>query len=217
VQSVRSHENGANPRACLVGNPYDDPRHVPALCRGGDGIVSLGEALGAGLHRPSPTSLDDLESPIERMFAVGWLGLRPEAVGFVGVLARCAGPETIDEAMVRLVAEHRPAGADPWAPVAVLFPQVPILNYRVDFVAALSCSAMIAGGHAPARLVVECDGRDFHGAGDQQDRDQRREDDLQAAGWEVVRFSGSSLNRDGYAAARVVRTRLLQKAAEGAR
>lgn len=217
-QSVRSHDNGAAGAACLVGNPYDDPARIPALCRGGDGIVSLGEALAAGLCRPSPAALDDIESPIERMLAVGWIGLRPEAVRFVDILARCAGTEEIDEVMASLVAECRRPGWGPWAPVAALFPQVPILNYRVDFIAALSCAAMVKRGDTAVRLVVECDGKDFHHRTEnQRERDRQREADLRAAGWELLRFTGSSLNRDGYAAARAVRTRLLQKAAEQVR
>jgi very-short-patch-repair endonuclease len=47
-------------------------------------------------------------------------------------------------------------------------------------------------GCPAGRLVVECDGHDFHEKTKQQvTKDNRRERELQIAGWHVFRFSGS--------------------------
>lgn len=47
------------------------------------------------------------------------------------------------------------------------------------------------------RIIVECDGHDFHErTKEQAQRDRSRDRFLQAAGWRVFRFTGSELHRD---------------------
>lgn len=69
----------------------------------------------------------------------------------------------------------------------ILAQQVTILKYRVDF--------LITGNGK--RLVVECDGRDFHHATRGQiERDRLRDADLSASGYTVFRFPGKQITGD---------------------
>ena len=69
--------------------------------------------------------------------------------------------------------------------------QAPIDRYRADFVVGLR--------HCPnaAKIVVECDGHDFHErTKDQADRDKARDRLMQSLGYIVFRFTGTELYRD---------------------
>jgi len=71
--------------------------------------------------------------------------------------------------------------------------QVSVADYRADFVI----------GYAGRRAVVECDGHDFHERTKRQARrDRKRDRDLQAAGYAVLRFTGSEIWGDVVACAR---------------
>jgi very-short-patch-repair endonuclease len=71
--------------------------------------------------------------------------------------------------------------------------QQPLLRYRVDF---LICARL--GGYADLhKVVVECDGHDFHEKTKQQAaHDKKRDPALTAAGFRVFRFTGSEIYRD---------------------
>lgn len=72
--------------------------------------------------------------------------------------------------------------------------------YRVDF-AFLS----MPEEEMTARLAVELDGHDFHErTKEQASRDKKRDRDFAAAGWTVLRFTGSDIYRDASAALREV-------------
>jgi ATP-dependent DNA helicase Rep len=58
------------------------------------------------------------------------------------------------------------------------------------------------------RLLVECDGRDWHDA----ERDRRRDAHLDSRGWSVVRFSGSRITRESNACAAEVSSLLSDRA-----
>lgn len=65
--------------------------------------------------------------------------------------------------------------------------QVSILKYRVDF--------LITG--RGKKLVIECDGRDFHHATREQiERDRNRDTELSSAGYTVFRFPGKQITSD---------------------
>lgn len=71
-------------------------------------------------------------------------------------------------------------------------PQFEIGKYRVDFQISLS-------NHEgwESNVIVECDGHDFHEKTKQQvESDKKRERELQAAGYHVLRFSGTEIWRD---------------------
>lgn len=69
--------------------------------------------------------------------------------------------------------------------------QEPILTYRADFVVGLY-------DHPEAqRIVVECDGHDYHErTKEQAAHDRRRDREMQSAGYKVFRFTGSEIFRD---------------------
>lgn len=83
----------------------------------------------------------------------------------------------------------------------VIQPQVKIGNYRVDFL--VTCS----GGRyweyqnpvklETTKLIVECDGHDFHERTKEQARkDKERDRELQKLGFRVFRFAGSEIYAD---------------------
>ncbi|TCL74207.1 uncharacterized protein DUF559 [Hydrogenispora ethanolica] len=66
-------------------------------------------------------------------------------------------------------------------------------TYRVDFLISVQISGQFV------RLIVECDGHDFHERTKAQARyDRRRERRLKASGYEVIRFTGSEIVADPY-------------------
>lgn len=76
-----------------------------------------------------------------------------------------------------------------------LIPQLVIGTYRVDF-------AVIGYG---VKIVVEVDGHDFHErTKEQAQRDKKRDRDLQAEGWSVLRFTGSEIYADADRCAREI-------------
>lgn len=74
----------------------------------------------------------------------------------------------------------------------VIIPQFEIGNYRVDFaVLVRDFNGNIL------RIVVECDGHEFHEKTKQQaQKDKKRDRDLQATGWQVYHFTGSEIYKD---------------------
>lgn len=89
----------------------------------------------------------------------------------------------------------------------VVWPQSQIDGYRVDF---LICAYdfrssewdndLLKVVYDPAhwrRLIVECDGHDFHErTKEQAARDRKRDRDLSLKGYDVFRFTGSEIWRD---------------------
>lgn len=74
----------------------------------------------------------------------------------------------------------------------VIIPQYEIGDYRADFAVLLRDFK----GNI-LRMVVECDGHEFHEKTKQQaQRDKKRDRNLQAAGWQVFRFTGSEIFKD---------------------
>lgn len=63
----------------------------------------------------------------------------------------------------------------------VMYPQVPVLNYFLDF------------ANPVAKVAIECDGREFH----DREKDRIRDANLAAIGWKVYRISGSHICRPG--------------------
>ena len=70
--------------------------------------------------------------------------------------------------------------------------QVDVGNYRVDFlVHDFSC------GNPCQKIVVECDGHDFHErTKEQAARDKARDRYMQSEGYKVLRFTGSEIYKD---------------------
>lgn len=100
----------------------------------------------------------------------------------------------------------------------VIYAQQQVLQYRVDF---LICAQL---GNYPDfhKVVVECDGHDFHEkTKEQAAHDKKRDRVMTAAGFRVFRFTGSEIYKDAPACANEVSEYLrnrfweLEKAAYG--
>ncbi len=83
--------------------------------------------------------------------------------------------------------------AHAYAPLSALgrfTPQVKIEGFRADFILT----------HIPdvdlLKVVIELDGHDYHSSQDQRNYDTARDRVLLKTGWQVVRFTGSQINRD---------------------
>lgn len=67
-----------------------------------------------------------------------------------------------------------------------LYPQKQIGKHRVDF---------LIGRKGIRPIVAECDGRDFHhSTRDQIERDRKRDAELEAAGFRVLRYPGTQIH-----------------------
>lgn len=69
-------------------------------------------------------------------------------------------------------------------------PQVNVEGYRVDF------ALTNIPGVDLLKVVIELDGHDYHSTQEQRNYDTARDRVLLKAGWQVVRFTGSQINRD---------------------
>lgn len=69
-------------------------------------------------------------------------------------------------------------------------PQVRVEGYRVDF------ALTNIPGVDLLKVVIELDGHDYHSTPEQRDHDTVKDRDLMKSGWQVVRFTGSQVNRD---------------------
>lgn len=80
-------------------------------------------------------------------------------------------------------------------------------KYRVDFLIPV-----IYKNQENISFVVECDGYEFHQKTKQQvERDNQRQRDLQEAGYEVIRFSGTEIYHKPYQCAISVKNIILSK------
>ena len=77
---------------------------------------------------------------------------------------------------------------------------VPLGRYTADFL------------FRPARVVVECDGHAYHASPGAMRRDRRRDLELQAGGWDVVRLTWEQVTADPAGTARALATVLARPA-----
>lgn len=83
-----------------------------------------------------------------------------------------------------------------------IFQQHQIGKYRVDF--------LLMDRLAQCEVVIECDGHDFHErTKEQAQRDRKRDRELQARGYLVLRYTGSEIYRDPYGCAADVQEKAL--------
>lgn len=89
-----------------------------------------------------------------------------------------------------------------WLTAAVIRPQMPVCNYRIDFAVALF----------GIRIAVECDGHDFHERTKQQAANDRLRDRvLQGEGWLVARFTGAEIYKDAADCVKQIRSMAVQE------
>lgn len=120
---------------------------------------------------------------------------------FEGALGACESP--IEAKLVLALFEHpefdsmlvRVGASVPYFGCLIdeleLCPQFVIGSYRCDFAFRQSHP-----NGTQTRIIVECDGHDFHErTKEQAQRDKSRDRYLQANGWKVLRFTGSEIHR----------------------
>lgn len=74
----------------------------------------------------------------------------------------------------------------------MIYTQAPVGSYRVDILIVSTFSD--GGKFTPIKIVVECDGHDFHERTKAQaSKDKARDRELQAGGMRVFRFTGSEI------------------------
>lgn len=126
-----------------------------------------------------PTRFEELavqpQSPIERAFLIGLMSM-----------SYCVPCYDFGDTMSRSisVAEYLPR-------IKVEL-QAPVLSYRADFLLTVTYKGRTVG-----RVVVECDGHDFHErTKEQAAHDRSRDRAMVLAGYKVMRFTGSEIHRN---------------------
>lgn len=84
----------------------------------------------------------------------------------------------------------------------LLLPQYPIGRFRYDF-------ALLVRG--VPEIVIECDGKEFHSTDSQIANDRFKDYLAKDAGIEILRFTGSELNRDADRCVRVALGMLFER------
>lgn len=121
------------------------------------------------------------QSPIEDMLLGALLWLDSDFAGFPDFDALGIGPVRYDDGTYSLKGEIHL-----W-----LTAQAPIKNYKADFLIWVAAGAAIGG------IVIECDGHAFHEKNKEQAaRDKKRDREILAAGYPVLRFTGSEIYKD---------------------
>lgn len=131
------------------------------------------------------------ESPIERVLA---MGLELAAVlDRVRIMTMCSG---LPEEHEKYLTDHHKGSF-----TTLIAAQVHIEPYRVDFLVTSKPFPTLA----PLRLVIECDGHDFHEkTKEQAARDKGRDREIVAKGFQIMRFTGSEIWRDPLHCARSI-------------
>lgn len=140
------------------------------------------------------------ESPIEQLMLAALIAAAdPECCGSRGL------PGVWDQRLIEVLREQFMKGQT-WNGVmarhCTIAPQFQIEEYRVDF------CLLFAGDYedrAVFHMVVECDGHEWHErTADQAQRDKARDRAIQAAGFQVMRFTGREIWQDALKCAREV-------------
>jgi very-short-patch-repair endonuclease len=126
--------------------------------------------------------MQGVDSPIERLMLVGMLRVIPfqeySAIPLMTCEIVC---EQSHPSILKRAAEHG---------CMVIQMQERLLDWRADFV--LSCPSI-----SQKKIIIECDGHDFHErTKEQAARDRSRDRAAQAAGFMMLRYTGSEIYKD---------------------
>ncbi len=103
-----------------------------------------------------------------------------------------------EEEVIRLMAERHP-----WSIRLVVWPQAPVENRRVDFL--IYSQDWEAAPGVLRKLIVECDGHDFHERTKEQvARDRAKDRRAVMSGIDCFRFTGSEIWRDPWECAQQI-------------
>lgn len=116
------------------------------------------------------TLMDACESPIEELMVPHLLMMKPEMCG------RRWGGNGDHRVEMQLLAQHV------------------VGDFRVDFALIVR---PVFDARPALQIAIECDGHEWHDATKEAaERDKRRTNALQIAGWNVLRFTGSEITRN---------------------
>lgn len=150
--------------------------------------------------------IDLCESPIEQLMLIALLYMEAPLYEV---------PPDIGWTRPRATDEQYEAGRfdRDWANGGVVIhPQHQIGSYRVDFLIVAKFTA--TGRHH--KIVVECDGHDYHErTKEQAQRDKSPDRALQADGYQVFRFTGSEIWRDPDRCAKEIQDHLTNSEYQG--
>lgn len=128
-------------------------------------------------------SLLDCESPIEQMLSL--------EMAYVGLVNVCMYNPFIDILAIENQKEIK----------------VKNKKYRVDFFIPVRYK-----NQEIIEFVIECDGHEFHQKTKEQvERDNKRQRDLQTAGYQIIRFSGTEIYHGAYKCANEIKNIILSK------
>lgn len=134
------------------------------------------------------------DSPIEKLFHTALAAYCRFADGPTRFLTIPSQAWPID----RLLAAERHS-------MLILQPQAQLEGWRVDFLIYAWEFGRVSGKAQWRRLIVECDGHDFHErTKEQAAKDRGRDREFQLRGYSILRFTGSELYANPLACARQV-------------
>jgi very-short-patch-repair endonuclease len=169
-----------------------------------DGADSYGAYVRRMVYCNLGASGSLVESPIEQLFATAYMAVVDEA----RLIGSGSGNGSLDNLFNHEINEsYFQRNPNLLRLDSILF-QRSIDKYRVDFIlerwerdyicvgsSTASCPEVML----KARVIVECDGHDFHErTKEQAERDKSRDRELQALGYPVYRFTGSEIWRSAY-------------------
>lgn len=141
--------------------------------------LDLGAVVAANVKGVYDSGVPGYASPIEALFATGFLtflAVHPDYMDYRGRM-HSGVEDPVEDYDFFLSRQAR------------------VLNWPVDFL--IFAKRHDAPSDPCARLVIECDGHDFHErTKEQAARDRSRDRALQASGYTIMRFTGSELYRD---------------------
>lgn len=128
-------------------------------------------------------SLKDCESPIEQLLALELANLNLEGINKFNPFIDVIGVDKQEEIIIKNK------------------------KYRVDFLIPV-----VYKNQDNIMFVIECDGHEFHQKTKQQvEADNKRQRELQEAGYEVIRFSGTEIYHKPHDCALAVKNIILSK------
>lgn len=162
----------------------------------GDPYQRLRVEIEEYISEELPSMRDDAvgDSPIERLFYTAlWAYCR-----FGGCVATHLVMPTKACGMDSLLAGYSPS-------TIIVEPQAQLEGWRVDFLIHAWEFGRLSGKAQWRRLIVECDGHDFHErTKEQAAKDRGRDREFQLRGYTILRFTGSELYANPLACARQV-------------
>lgn len=134
------------------------------------------------------------DSPIEKLFFAALMANSRFADGSPQYV--CVPPDAA--ALARLLALEMPSHL-------IVEPQAQLEGWRVDFLIHAWEFGRLSGRPQWRRLIVECDGHDFHErTKEQAAKDRGRDREFQLRGFSILRFTGSELYANPLACVRQV-------------